>query len=241
MFTPNNRAALSKVSSAGGTPEPLTSLDKQASEVTQRWPQVLPGGKAVLFTSSTTPANFEDAEIVVYSMASGQRKTLQRGGFLLATCPAGTLSMCTKARCLQCRSICSDWRSPASPRRSSKVWFPIPPLPRRSSRFQIPETLAYVAGSSGGQNVSVYWMDREGKFTPLRETPGDYRNPAFSPDGKRLALEINDGSRSDIWVYEWERDTLTRLTFAGEGNGVSHLDARRPANRLFLSRKRRSV
>ena len=77
----------------------------------------------------------------------------------------------------------------------------------------------YVAGGGGVQNVSIYWMDREGKFTPLRETPGDYRNPAFSPDGKRLALEINDGKRSDIWVYEWERDTLTRLTFAGESNG----------------------
>jgi len=62
-------------------------------------------------------------------------------------------------------------------------------------------------------------MDRDGKFTPLRETPGDYYNPAFSPDGKRLALEISDGKRSDIWVYEWERDTLTRLTFTGELNG----------------------
>ena len=53
VFTPDNRVALSKVSSAGGTPQPLTTLDKQAGEVTQRWPQVLPGGKAVLFTSST--------------------------------------------------------------------------------------------------------------------------------------------------------------------------------------------
>jgi Tol biopolymer transport system component len=62
-------------------------------------------------------------------------------------------------------------------------------------------------------------MDREGKFTPLRETPGNYYNPAFSPDGKHLALEISDGKRSDIWVYEWERDALTRLTFGGEWNG----------------------
>ena len=58
-------------------------------------------------------------------------------------------------------------------------------------------------------------MDSQGKFTPLRETPADYYNPVFSPDGKRLALEINDGKRRDIWVYEWERDTLTRLTFNG--------------------------
>jgi serine/threonine-protein kinase len=61
-------------------------------------------------------------------------------------------------------------------------------------------------------------MNREGKFTPLRDTPGDYANPAFSPDGKRLALQIFDGKRPDIYVYEWERDTLTRLTFAGAAN-----------------------
>ncbi len=72
--------AISEVSSAGGTPQPLTTLDKQAGEITQRWPQVLPGGKAVLFTSNTHAANnFEHSEIVVYSMASGQRKTNSRG------------------------------------------------------------------------------------------------------------------------------------------------------------------
>jgi Tol biopolymer transport system component len=64
----------------------------------------------------------------------------------------------------------------------------------------------------------LYWMDRLGKFTPLRETPASYVRPAFSPDGKRLAMQISDGKRADIWVYEWGRDTLTRLTFAGEDN-----------------------
>jgi serine/threonine-protein kinase len=64
-------------------------------------------------------------------------------------------------------------------------------------------------------------MDSVGKFTPLRGTPGNYFNPAFSPDGKRLALDIVAGKSSDIWLYEWERDTLTRLTFGGaNGNPV---------------------
>jgi hypothetical protein len=81
VFTADNQGALSRVSSAGGTPQPLTTLDKQAGEITQRWPQVLPGGKTALFTSNTNPNNYEEADIVVYSMASGQRKTLQRGGF----------------------------------------------------------------------------------------------------------------------------------------------------------------
>src|SRR5580700_8406638 len=91
VFAPNTRVALSKVSSAGGTSQPLTTFDKQAGEVTQRWPQVLPGGKAVLFTSSTHGYNYDDAEIVVYSMTSGQRKTLLRGGFYARFLASGYL------------------------------------------------------------------------------------------------------------------------------------------------------
>jgi eukaryotic-like serine/threonine-protein kinase len=61
-------------------------------------------------------------------------------------------------------------------------------------------------------------MDHEGKFQPLRERPAGYASPAFSPDGRRLAVEIFEASRTDISVYEWGRDTLTRLTFTGEAN-----------------------
>jgi serine/threonine-protein kinase len=56
-------------------------------------------------------------------------------------------------------------------------------------------------------------MDREGKLQPLRAAPGVYDTIRFSPDGRRLALEILEGKNRDVWVYEWERDTLSRLTF----------------------------
>jgi serine/threonine-protein kinase len=220
VFEPDNRAALSKISSAGGTSQPLTTLDKQAEEVTQRWPQVLPGGKAVLFTSSTSTAvaSFEDAEIVVYSMASGQRKTLQRGGFHARFLPSGHLVYMHEG---------TLFAMPFDLKRLEVTGQPTPILEgvvtapgSAGAQFSFSETgsLVYVAGRGGGQNVSIYWMDREGKFTPLRETPSDYTNLAVSPDGKRLALEIFDGKRRDIWTYEWERDALTRLTFAGELN-----------------------
>jgi len=219
VFTPNI-VALSKISSVGGTPQTLTTLDKQAGEFTHRWPQVLPGGKAVLFTSSTgvAGASFEDAQIVVYSMASGQRKTVQRGGFYARYLPSGHMVYMHEG---------TLFAVPFDLKRLEVNGQPTPILEgvganpgTGGAQFSFSETgnLVYVAGGSAVQNVSIYWMDRDGKFTPLRETPAAYYNPAFSPDGKRLALEIFDGKRRDIWVYEWERDTLTRLTFAGEAN-----------------------
>ena len=40
----------------------MTTLDKAKKEATHRWPQVLPGGKAVLFTSHTqSTGDFDNA------------------------------------------------------------------------------------------------------------------------------------------------------------------------------------
>src|ERR1700674_5390226 len=56
-------------------------------------------------------------------------------------------------------------------------------------------------------------MDSTGKTQSLLATPGLYFNPRFSPDGKRLALTVGPYERGDIQVYDWQRDTMTRLTF----------------------------
>ena len=56
-------------------------------------------------------------------------------------------------------------------------------------------------------------MDREGKATSLRATPANWANPQFAPDGRRLAMNVNDGRQLDVWVYDWARDTPSRFTF----------------------------
>ena len=74
-------------------PQRLTEL--APGELTHRWPQIVPGGKAVLFTSSTRPGGFDGANIEVISLHDHRRKTLRRGGtfgrYLPATNGAGHL------------------------------------------------------------------------------------------------------------------------------------------------------
>src|SRR2546426_456486 len=181
VFAPDRRVALSKVSSAGRTPEPLTTLDKQAGEVTHRWPQVLPGGKAVLFTSSTNGDNYEDSDLVVYSTPSGKRKTVHRGGFQARYLPIGHLVYLHKGTLF---AVPFDLKRLEVTGQAAPILEGVVNAPAYGgAQFSFSETgnLVYVAGHSV-QNVSLYWMDREGKFQPLRETPGDYYNPALSPD-----------------------------------------------------------
>jgi eukaryotic-like serine/threonine-protein kinase len=65
----------------------------------------------------------------------------------------------------------------------------------------------------------VQWLDSAGKTEPLLAKPGFYQRPRVSPDGQRLALEVTEGSRSEIWIYESQRDTMTRLNLGG-GSGA---------------------
>lgn len=68
--------------------------------------------------------------------------------------------------------------------------------------------LVYRSGSAlGNQLVTVQWLDGEGKAEPLLARPGNYFSPRLSPDGQRLALEIADGAKRDVWISDWHRET----------------------------------
>ena len=80
IFAPDRAGtALWRVSSGGGTPEPLTTLD--TGEVTERWPQMLPGGRGVLYTSHDKPNGLDDANVVVQPLPKGTRQVLVRGAY----------------------------------------------------------------------------------------------------------------------------------------------------------------
>jgi Tol biopolymer transport system component/predicted Ser/Thr protein kinase len=218
VFAAGNREGLSKVSSAGGKPEPLTTLNQQAGEVTHRWPQVLPGSKDVIYTDHTSGGQFDDADIAVYSTVSGKVKTVLHGGSYPRYLPSGHLVYVHNSTLF---AVPFDSTRLEVTGQSAPVVEGVASNPSHGgAQFSFSDSGAfvYVAGSAVNLDVSIYWMDAAGKFTPLRETPGNYDNPAISPDGKRLAMDITNGNRTDIWVYEWERDTLTRLTFKGDAN-----------------------
>ena len=214
VLAPEIYSGLSRVSSAGGTREAVSTLDKEKGETTHRWPQVLPGGKAVLFTVGIGST---DGNIEVQSLETGERKTLQLGGFYGRYLPTGHLVYMSEATLFAAPFDLArlEVTGPPAPilddvRTSPNYW---------SGQFDFSQTgtLVYLTGGGAASEVSIFWMDPEGKTEPLLPTPRDYKNPSFSPDGKRLAVDIDEGGNSDLWVYELERETLSRLTF-DEGN-----------------------
>ena len=62
------------------------------------------------------------------------------------------------------------------------------------------------------------WVDRQGVSTPI-PIPSGAIMPRLSPDGKRLAYAAPRQFRDeDLWIYDFNRQTSTRLTF--QGNNV---------------------
>jgi serine/threonine-protein kinase len=67
---------LARIASGGGAPTPLTKVSQEKGETAHGWPQVLPGSRAILFT---TFRGSQDPDIEVVVLENGERKTVHRG------------------------------------------------------------------------------------------------------------------------------------------------------------------
>jgi hypothetical protein len=135
VFSPLSGAPLLKVSSSGGTPQPLTTLDIEAGELTHRWPQVLPGGK--LFCSRPTPlqATMKTRTSSSIRLIRGSGRAYIVAVFTLATCPPVIWSTCTKAPSSVFASISKVWKSRVSPLQLSRTSSQMAPSAEHSFPF----------------------------------------------------------------------------------------------------------
>ena len=229
IFTPSGsqQVKLLRVSASGGAPAVFGTLGEGA--VTQRWPQALPGGKAVLYTEHSAGNGFDSANLVVAPLAGGAPKIVMRGAYYGRYVPSGSTSGTRLASASERegghllymqqgtlfavpfnldRLETAGQAVPAIDGLSA-----LPGIGSASVAFSADGTLVYVPGSAQSNANSIDWMTRDGKTSTLRAAKAGWANPRFSPDGQKLAMDMTDGKQRDIWVYDWARDTLTQLTF----------------------------
>ncbi len=213
--------ALSRFPSVGGPPTPVTTPAR--GEIVHRWPQILAGGKVVLFTSYPSVTGLEGAAIEVVSLADRRQTILVHGGTWGRYLRSGHLVYIDKGTlfALPFDSDRLELRGAPTPVLEeiaySTAW--------GSAQIDVSQsgTLVYRASRTGEGLVTVQWLDGTGNTRPLLPVPGSYLSPTLSPDGSRLAMT----SAGDIWVYELGRGSMTRLTFGGGyGNPLWSADGR---------------
>src|SRR5687767_13553980 len=212
VFSPDRRAGtrLMRVAASGKeAARPITAT--AAGTGLELWPQILPGGHAVLYTAGDAPGFFNDANLVVQLLATGERKVVHRGGYHGRYLPSGHLVF-VHSGTLYATSFDLD--------RFEVTSQPVPILEGLRSnsitggaQFSISNggMLAYLPGPSVGAGTAPQWMSRDGQTTAMKMPAVNWFNIAFAPDGGRVAMEIRDRD-ADIWVHDIERGTLARLT-----------------------------
>ena len=203
-------SGLWRVAAVGGEPEQLTTPDPEQGAVDHLWPEILPGGEAVLFTIRADP--IEDSQIAVLSLETGEVKVIGPGSYPRYV-PTGHVVYGVQGNL---------WAVAFDLNRLETVGDPVPVqegvLTKASgtANFSVSEngSLIYVPGVAvAGDARTLVWVDREGREEALMAPPAPYESPRVSPDGRYVAVEVRDPDNSDVMVYDLQRDTPTRLTF----------------------------
>jgi eukaryotic-like serine/threonine-protein kinase len=195
VFTASATSGLSRVNAAGGTPETLTKL--QPSERSHRWPAFLPGGKAVLFSIQPSDASFDDAQIAVRSLETGEQRVLAQGGFSPIYLPTGHLVFGRAGVLLA---------MPFDVRRLEVTGPPVPILEGVAMNTgtgaeqyaTAAGSLVYLPGPASATRRELVWVDQRGAERPLGVEKRPYNDLAVSPDGQGIALEVM--ARPETWI-----------------------------------------
>ncbi len=214
VFSPTPAAPLLRVSSSGGSPTAMTTLDP-AQHTSHRWPFFLPDGKHLLYLAIHHEPSKAVNNTLYYASLDGkenralfrsQSNAIYAGGFLLFARgeqlmaqpfdPAkGTLGGEAHALTKNLINDASTWHMDASASDNGLL----------------------VYGSGGASDWQLIWVDRDGKESVIADKLPNLQAAAISPRGDRVALGIDIGE-NDIWVLDLARGVRTRLTFGPIAN-----------------------
>lgn len=214
LFAPGFDTGLWRMSARGGPKRPLTTLDSARGEVTHRWPEILPGGQWALFTvRNRQHATFDQAEIVLVSLRTGERRTLMEGGTNPRYSRSGHIVFARTGRLLAVPFDLKQLRMRGTP-------FPVvenvdvnPTTGAAQFALSAEGTLCYVPASAEGWTNRLAWVDARGDTSSAVESVGAFmESPQLSRDGRKVAITL-DGAQNEIGVYDLRSRMLTRLTF----------------------------
>jgi len=229
VYTPESIGGIVEISTRGGAPRTVSTIDEKAGERTHRWPHVLPGGRWILFTVGTTasPDSYDASRIDAVDRTTGERRKVFEGASMARYAPTGLVSPkraeregghLVFARGGSLFAVRFDPATLAVSGQPSSVLQGIGgDLTTGAAHVAWTDdgTFAYVPGDLQGGMRQLVWADLKGTRQTIALPPALYNDVRLSPDGGRVAVAQGTSGGADIWVYMFARRTYTRLTFTG--------------------------
>jgi Tol biopolymer transport system component len=220
LFAPQALGPLSQVEPDSGTVRRATALDGGREEYSHRWPQILAGGGAWLYTALSGPVPGGTAAVMLHVPATGETRTLLPNATYGRYVGDGLLVFVRDGQLFVTRFDAQRFVVDGEPA----------PLPDPiASRSVSGATLVSVAANGSAAFVKsasessrrLLWVDLTGVEQPINAAAASYSAPRLSPDGRRVAVTIRGSLGSgDVWTIDLSTHVRTRLTTDGRTNGV---------------------
>ena len=217
IYAGSRGSGLLRIPASGGTPEALTNPDGAAEGYAHVFPQVLPGGRSVLFTILGQTLGG-----AVLSLDSGQWEmvlpstTFAAAIFDGAGGSTGRLLVVDQAAGI--RGAPFDAAHPARTSADTSVlagvYYDVEVEVRGWLAVSNTGTAVYVPANPA--KSSLVWVDKEGTTESLGVDQGVYREVRLSPDGTKAAVRQG----LDLWIHDLQRGTRSRLTPANTFNSM---------------------
>jgi serine/threonine-protein kinase len=210
---------LFRVSALGGIPKVILAPDSGKSSEYYRWPEMLPGSKAVLY-AAWEGGSYNEANIAVLNLETYESKPLITGGTRPLYSPTGHILFGRSG---------SYWAVPFDVKGLKITGKEIPIQEgvgiyddgAAELRFSKNGILIYIPAVITEENRTLVLVDRQGVETPLTDIQHHYTYPRFSPAGTQVAVGIYNSktTNTNIWIHNVARGTQTPLTSDGSFNG----------------------
>ena len=219
-FAQGEMSGHSRISADGGELETLTKPDRK-EEFSHRLPHCLPTGKGILFTIMKNDGDMEPRlavldlatrkwHVLLQNAADGRfagtghlvflrRGTLMAASFDLDRMEVKGQPVPAVAGILQALNVEDSQKNTAA------------------GQFSLSSSgsLAYAPGGiNPNSENSLVWVDHQGKAEAIAPFKAPFAYPRLSPDARSIAYTTS-GMDQQVWVYNLDRGTATKITMAG--------------------------
>ena len=200
---------LSRVSSSGGDVTEFAKPNSSKGEEDYIWPIALPNGKIVVF--AVWSGSLQTARLATASLDGGDVVQLDIKGIRPLAVIDRILFYLEADGSVKGVTIDKSGRHLAN--KPAPVLDPVSVVPGNNGNSGIfVSSGGALVTSRGGTKSQLSWVSRDAKATPVTTEVRTYDSPSLSPDGRRIAVVSRDQGRSDVWIYDSDTRTFSRLS-----------------------------
>ena len=210
IYFAGGQGGIWEVPEDGGTPVARSTPEEYVK--THRFPDVLPGDRALLMTHGQADIpTYDDADVALLDLDTGEIEILYRGGTNPRYVPTGHIVF---ARAGDLLAI------PFDPESREIGGAPFPVLEgvitsdgygSAQYSFSRDGKLVFIGGGPDQYYFDMFTLHDDGRVEPVPVSPQTFGDARVSPDGTQIAVSVL-GANASIWMYDVARGTMNRLT-----------------------------